>query len=84
MRGFENSFMIEDSTLKHLCFVFEPLQEPLRMFRRGLVDGVIPPEILRMLVQMMLHGLDHLHSELRFIQKVRYGILLGVPFEYPD
>ncbi|PFH51083.1 hypothetical protein AMATHDRAFT_75166 [Amanita thiersii Skay4041] len=45
----------------HVCLVFEPLREPLLLVQKRFKGKVIPPEILKIMVEMMLHALDYLH-----------------------
>lgn len=65
MRKLVDSFTIMDG--KHDCLVFEPLREPLWLYCRRYVGGVIPADILKIILQMVLHGLDYLHSECQVI-----------------
>lgn len=67
VRGLLDSFSIDSAAGSHSCFVMEPLREPLWLYRKRFVGGVIPPEILKITVQMILQGLDYLHSECEII-----------------
>ncbi|CAG8900350.1 unnamed protein product [Penicillium egyptiacum] len=58
-----DSFTLKDGLARHLSFVFEPLREPLWIYRQRFIGYVIPSDVLKILLQMMLHGLDYLHSE---------------------
>lgn len=51
----------------HTCTACEALREPLWLYRRRFVGNVIPPDILKILLQMILEGLDYLHSECHVI-----------------
>ncbi|KAH8651739.1 kinase-like domain-containing protein [Ilyonectria robusta] len=62
-----DSFALQGTSGTHSCLVLEALREPLWLYRRRYVGGVIPPDILKILVQMILHALDYLHSECRVI-----------------
>lgn len=62
-----DSFDLPLRSVPYLCLVFEPLREPLWLLRYRFIDSVIPPDTLKVLVQMILHGLDYLHSECRII-----------------
>lgn len=67
-RGVLDSFTLESSPGKnHLSLVLEPLQEPLWIYQRRFVDGVIPSDIIKLMIQMILHGLDYIHSECHII-----------------
>lgn len=67
VRKLSDSFTLESASGTHTCLVLEALREPLWLYSKRYVGGVIPPEILKILVQMMLHALDYLHSECRVI-----------------
>jgi serine/threonine-protein kinase SRPK3 len=77
IRKLLDSFTIEGSSRKHLCLVFEPLREPLWLYSRRFVGGVIPSEILKIIIQMILQGLDYLHSECQIIHT-------SIPLLYPS
>ncbi|KAK2873398.1 hypothetical protein FQN49_002396 [Arthroderma sp. PD_2] len=49
------------------CLVFEPLREPLGQYCRRWSNGVMPPELFRIVLQMILQALDYLHSECHII-----------------
>ncbi|KAL5342292.1 protein kinase [Aspergillus crustosus] len=51
----------------HLAIAFEPLREPLWIYRQRFIGEVIPPAVLKILLQMVLHGIDYLHSECHVI-----------------
>lgn len=67
VRRLLDSFTLVGASGKHLCLVLEPLREPLWLYRRRFVGGVIPSDILKITVQMILHGLDYLHSDCQII-----------------
>lgn len=58
-----DSFTLEHGSARHLCLVFEALREPLWIYRHRFIGDVIPSDVLKILLQMILHGLDYLHSE---------------------
>lgn len=62
-----DSFTLEHGLAKHLCLVFEALREPLWIYRERFIGDVIPSDVLKILLQMILHGLDYLHSECRVV-----------------
>ncbi|KAK1147188.1 hypothetical protein N8T08_001927 [Aspergillus melleus] len=62
-----DSFTIENGLAKHLSIVFDPLREPLWIYRTRFIGDVIPSDVLKILLQMVLHGLDYLHSECHVI-----------------
>ncbi|KAL3590806.1 hypothetical protein FPOAC2_13008 [Fusarium poae] len=63
IRKLSDSFKLEGTSGTHNCLVLEALREPLWLYRKRYIGGVIPPDILKILVQMILHALDYLHSE---------------------
>ncbi|POR31911.1 Uncharacterized protein TPAR_07878 [Tolypocladium paradoxum] len=67
VRKLLDSFVVDGAFGSHVCLVFEPLREPLWLFRRRFVDDVIPSDILKIMLQMTLQGLDYLHSECHVI-----------------
>ncbi|KAF2724690.1 kinase-like protein [Polychaeton citri CBS 116435] len=67
VREMMDSSTIEGSNGSHVCMVFELLREPLWLYRQRYVGRVVPTEILKTIVQMILHGVDYLHSECHVI-----------------
>ncbi|KAF2765741.1 non-specific serine/threonine protein kinase [Teratosphaeria nubilosa] len=67
VRNFADSFHVNGISAPNLCLVFEPLREPLWLYQRRYIGGVIPSEILKILLHMILHGLDYLHTECQLI-----------------
>ncbi|KAG5305374.1 protein kinase [Histoplasma capsulatum G186AR] len=51
----------------HVCLVFHPLREPLWIFKQRFRNDVIPSDILKLIAQMVLQGLEYLHSECHII-----------------
>jgi serine/threonine-protein kinase SRPK3 len=62
-----DSFSLEHGLARHLTLVFEPLREPPWIYRKRFIGDVIPSDLLKILLQMVLHGLDYLHSECHVI-----------------
>ncbi|RKL46446.1 hypothetical protein BFJ70_g2935 [Fusarium oxysporum] len=77
IRKLFKSFTLEGISGIHNCLVLEALREPLWLYRRRYIGRVIPPDILKILVQMILHALDYLHSECCVIHTGRFTV---VPF----
>jgi hypothetical protein len=73
VRKLLNSFTLDGVSGKHQSLVFEPLREPLWLYRERFIGNVIPPEILKIMLQMVLHGLDYLHSECHVIHTGTYS-----------
>lgn len=74
VRKLSDSFTLDGASGRHICLVFEPLREPLWLYCRRFVGDVIPLDILNVIVQMILHGLDYLHSE---CQVIHTGMVLS-------
>ncbi|KAE8363790.1 hypothetical protein BDV27DRAFT_129476 [Aspergillus caelatus] len=63
-----DSFYVENGSRKHLALAFEPLREPLWLYRERFVEHVIPSSVLKIILQMILHGLGlSPHSECHII-----------------
>ena len=68
VRHFLDSFILMSSSGRdHLSLVFDPLRESLWIYQRLFDEGVIPSSILKIMLQMILHGLDYIHSECHII-----------------
>lgn len=67
VRKLVDSFVVDGEREKHQCLVFDPLREPLWLYCRRFTGAVIPPQILKIIVQMVLQGLDYLHTECHVI-----------------
>lgn len=66
VRRLLDSFNVGNAS-EHICLVFEPLREPLWLHCRRYIGHVIPSEILKIMVRMILEGLDYLHAECRVV-----------------
>ena len=62
-----DSFTLENGSETHLCLVSMPLREPLWLYQDRFRNDVIPSNMLKIITQMVLHGLNYLHSECRVI-----------------
>ncbi|KAL3482074.1 kinase-like protein [Aspergillus californicus] len=62
-----DSFILEHGLARYLTIVFEPLRETLWIYRKRFIGDVIPSDVLKILLQMVLHGLDYLHSDCHVI-----------------
>ncbi|PLB33109.1 protein kinase-like protein [Aspergillus candidus] len=67
VRHLLDSFQLEYESKKCLALVFEPLREPLWLYRQRFIGDTIPSDVLKIMLQMILHGLDYLHSECHVI-----------------
>lgn len=64
IRKLSDSFQLEGvSGGKHSCLILDALREPLWVYRERYINGFIPVNILKILLQMTLQALDYLHSE---------------------
>ena len=76
LRTVINSFEVVSPNGSHLCLVFEPMREPLWLFRRRFgADKVTHPflPIFKAYLQILLEGLDYLHSECHIIHTGEHG-----------
>ncbi|KAF4442700.1 CMGC SRPK kinase [Fusarium acutatum] len=67
VRKLTDAFDLQSPYGSHPCLVLEPLREPLWLYCSRYVGGVIPPDISKILLQMILLGLDYLHTECHII-----------------
>lgn len=67
VRKLQDAFTIKGPGGEHSCLVLEALREPLWLYRRRYLGQVVPVGILKVLVQMILHALDYLHSSCQVI-----------------
>lgn len=47
--------------------VFDPLYEPLWMLKERFHGNVLPPNVLRTIIRMVIMGLDYLHTQSHII-----------------
>ena len=64
-------FTLDSIYGKHACLIFKPLREPLWLYCQRFIGGVIPPDLLKIILQMTLHELDYLHSQCQIIHAGR-------------
>ncbi|BCR96911.1 uncharacterized protein AKAW2_30230A [Aspergillus luchuensis] len=62
-----DSFNLPSPHGTHVCMVFNPLCEPLWMFRRRFQGDVLPLDVLRPVAKLILEGLGYLHSECQVV-----------------
>ncbi|KAK9860788.1 hypothetical protein MYU51_006055 [Penicillium brevicompactum] len=67
VRKLLDSFSVQGVSGGHVCLVFEPLRESLGKYCQRWQDGVMPPEILKIILQEILQALDYLHTECHII-----------------
>jgi hypothetical protein len=67
VRGLLDSFKLEGTANKHTCLVLEPFREPFWLVKTRFRGDTIPADILKVVLQEILHGLDYLHSDCKII-----------------
>ena len=67
VRKLIDSFSIQGASGSHICLVFDPLREPLGKYCRRWRGGAMPPQLFKIILQMILQALDYLHSECHII-----------------
>ncbi|KAL9019501.1 MAG: hypothetical protein Q9185_003201 [Variospora sp. 1 TL-2023] len=78
VRTLLDSFTLSGTDNEHICLVFEPLREPIWLMNERFKGKVIPSGILKVMIQMLLHGLDYLHTECHIVH-TDITALLGPP-----
>ena len=73
VRTLLDSFTLRGTYEDHTCLVFKPLREPLWLLNERFEGNIIPSGILKIMVQMLLHGLDYLHTECHIIHTGKYS-----------
>lgn len=75
----------------HVCLVFEPLREPVWVVMRRFIGNSIPPELLKLMALVLLHGYDYLHETCRvihtgksIISSIRYKGQLIIETDSPN
>ncbi|MCJ1397750.1 hypothetical protein MMC11_000946 [Xylographa trunciseda] len=67
VRTLLDNFMIAGPQGNHVCLVFEPLREPLWLLNERFEGNTIPSNLLKVMVQMLLQGLDYLHTDCHIV-----------------
>lgn len=62
-----NSFEVTGPGSTHVGLVYTPMRESVSTFQRRLSNGRIPGYFLKPLLEMLLAGLDHLHTRCHII-----------------
>ena len=76
-----DDFEVESSTGTHLCLVFEPMREPLWLFRRRFGEDKVTRPLLPLFkayLYILLEGLDFLHSESHMVHTGRWHLVTMV------
>ncbi|KAM3418249.1 hypothetical protein BST61_g4250 [Cercospora zeina] len=58
-----DSFELNSGSGTHLCLVYEPLRETLEIYRRRFPNAQLPVPLLKVYAQVLLVGLDFLHTQ---------------------
>ena len=67
VRTLLDSFTLAGLHGNHVCLIFEPLREPLWLLSQRFEGETIPSNLLKIMVQMLLQGLDYLHTECHIV-----------------
>lgn len=72
VRKLLDSFKVQGVNGNHICLVFEPLRETLERYCRRWENGVMPPQIFKIVLQEVLQALDYLQTDCRLIHTGMY------------
>ncbi|GFN16452.1 kinase-like protein [Aspergillus tubingensis] len=67
VRRLLDSFQFQHGSRKCQTLVFEPLREPLWLYKTRFIGDTIPSDVFKIMIQMILQGLDYLHTECHII-----------------
>ncbi|KAF4495324.1 CMGC SRPK kinase [Fusarium agapanthi] len=99
VRKLTDTFNLESPYGSHICLVLEPLREPLWLYCSRYIGGVIPPDTVKILLQMILLAHDYLHTECHVVHagkwlnrhpvrstpgKLHYGAIQGEKYRAPE
>lgn len=73
-----DSFEAESLNGMHTCLIFELMREPLWLFQNRLKNRKFTLPLLKLYVELLLKGLDYLHSECHIIHTGRCQATLNV------
>ena len=71
LRIVNDTFDIDRSGGRNTVLVYEPMREPLTTFQQRLHDSTFSLDLLKVLIQYLLQGLDFLHTECHVIHTGR-------------
>lgn len=77
VRKLLDSFSAQGISESHVCLVFEPLRESLGKYCQRWENGVMPPEIFKIILQEILQALDYLHTECHTIHTGKNSYLVS-------
>ncbi|OJJ37486.1 hypothetical protein ASPWEDRAFT_39180 [Aspergillus wentii DTO 134E9] len=61
-RTYSDCFEIAGPEGKHVCLAYEPMREPMWLFKKRFRNGVIPLPLVKTYVYFLLVALDYLHA----------------------
>ncbi|KAJ5087687.1 kinase domain protein [Penicillium angulare] len=67
VRTLLDSFDLPGPHGNHICMVFDPLYEPLWMLKERFQGSVLPPDVLKTIIRMVMMGLHYLHTQSHII-----------------
>lgn len=67
VRTLLDSFDLPGPHGNHICLVFDPLYEPLWMLKQRFQGGVLPSNVVRAVIRMVVIGLHYLHTQCHVI-----------------
>ena len=67
VRTLLDSFDLQGPYGDYICMVFNPLYEPLWTLKRRFQGSVLPNDVLRTVIQMVVIGLHYLHTHCHVI-----------------
>lgn len=72
LRTFLECFEVNSPEGRHLCLAYEPMREPIWLFRRRFNNDRIPLLIMKTYILFLLAGHDYLHETCRVVHTGLY------------
>jgi serine/threonine-protein kinase SRPK3 len=72
VRLIEDSFTIEGKFGHHICLVLEPMRQSLWSLPPYLATKTLPSRVFKPFLELLLRGLDFLHSDCHIIHTGKY------------
>jgi serine/threonine-protein kinase SRPK3 len=67
VRTLLDSFDLSGPDGNHICMVFDPLYQPLWMLKERFEGNVLPFEVLRSIMWLVVKGIRYLHTQCHII-----------------